>query len=97
MKKIFTIAFLICVIYMNHSLAQNERECFEKVSRGIFKFNQGFDNVDLSRVLFIPVKLRSGCENPFEFIQNNDHRKLKFLVQNTGNKGTLDDGSRELD
>ena len=27
--------------------AETESECFEKVSRGIFKFNQGFDNVIL--------------------------------------------------
>ena len=51
MKKIFTIAFLICVIYMNHSLAQNEKECFEKISRGILILTKGLDKALLGLLL----------------------------------------------
>ena len=59
--------------------------------------NQVFDNADLPRVLFIPVKLTSGCENPFKFIDGIAHPKLDFLTSNVGTKRTLDDGSREQD
>ena len=37
--------------------AQPEKECFEKVSRGIFKFNQGFDNIILEPVAKVYNKL----------------------------------------
>ena len=52
LKKIqiilFSIIFNICfVVSVN---AEAEKECFENVSRGIFKFNQGFDNVILEPV-----------------------------------------------
>ena len=67
MKKIFTIAFLICVIYMNHSLAQNEKECFEKVSRGIFSFNQGLDKAlrrsYCSGYNKLPTPVKNGTSN----------------------------------
>ena len=67
MKKIFTTAFLICVIYMNHSLAQNERECFEKVSRGIFSFNQGLDKALLGPIARgynkLPTPVKNGTSN----------------------------------
>ena len=67
MKKIFTIAFLICVIYMNHSLAQNEKECFEKVSRGIFNFNQGLDKALLGPIARgynkLPTPVKNGTSN----------------------------------
>ena len=67
MKKIFTTAFLICVIYMNHSLAQNEKECFEKVSRGIFSFNQGLDKALLGPIARgynkLPTPVKNGTSN----------------------------------
>ncbi len=47
--------------------AQPENECFEKVSRGIFKFNQGFDNVILEPVAKVynklPEPIRNGTGN----------------------------------
>ena len=47
--------------------AQTEKECFEKISRGIFKFNQGFDNVILEPVAKVynklPEPIRNGTGN----------------------------------
>ena len=45
----------------------NDKECFEKVSRGIFKFNQGFDNIILEPVAKaynkLPEPIRKGTGN----------------------------------
>ncbi len=47
--------------------SQTEKECFEKISRGIFKFNQGFDNVILEPVAKVynrlPEPIRNGTGN----------------------------------
>ena len=43
--------------------AETESECFEKVSRGIFKFNQGFDNVILEPVARVYNKLPEPIKN----------------------------------
>ena len=51
-KKIQIIFYsiLINIFLVAGANAQAEKECFENVSRGIFKFNQGFDNVILEPV-----------------------------------------------
>ena len=61
---------LICSIFLALSVsanAQTDKECFEKVSRGIFKFNQGFDNVILEPVAKaynkLPEPVRKGTSN----------------------------------
>ena len=43
--------------------ADAENECFEKVSRGIFKFNQGFDNIILEPVAKVYNKLPEPIKN----------------------------------
>ena len=42
-KKLFftTLSAFIVLTFSTYSVANTEKECFEKVSRGIFKFNQG--------------------------------------------------------
>ena len=41
----YSIILNICLVVTAN--AQADKECFEKVSRGVFKFNQGFDNLIL--------------------------------------------------
>jgi phospholipid-binding lipoprotein MlaA len=46
-KKLLLSA-LACLFFLSSNLsAETEKECFEKVSRGIFKFNKSFDKVVL--------------------------------------------------
>ena len=42
-KKLIVLT-LIAFLSLGSFASANEKECFEKVSRGVFKFNQGFDN-----------------------------------------------------
>ena len=59
------LQILICsslLIFSVHANAENEKECFEKISRGVFKFNQGFDNVILEPV----AKVYISCLNQVE-------------------------------
>ena len=62
---IFTI--LLNLFFTVSANAQSEKECFEKVSRGIFKFNQGFDNLVLEPVAKaynkLPEPIRNGTGN----------------------------------
>ena len=62
------IQIILCSILLNVLLlvsanAQSENECFEKVSRGIFKFNQGFDNIILEPVAKVYNKLPEPIKN----------------------------------
>ena len=43
--------------------AEAENECFEKISRGIFKFNQGFDSIILEPVAKVYNKLPEPVKN----------------------------------
>ena len=43
--------------------AETENECFETVSRGIFKFNQGFDSIILEPVAKVYNKLPEPVKN----------------------------------
>ena len=66
------IQVILCSIILNACLvfnanAEAENECFENVSRGIFKFNQGFDNIILEPVAKaynkLPEPIRNGTGN----------------------------------
>jgi len=66
--KKFIILFLINVLLFSTSLrAETEKECFEKVSRGIFKFNEGFDKAILKPLATgfnkLPEPIKNGTGN----------------------------------
>ena len=68
-KKLQVIfcSVMINILLVVSANAETENECFEKVSRGIFKFNQGFDNVILEPVAKVynklPEPVRNGTGN----------------------------------
>ena len=66
-KKIYSLIIAGSILLASSASAQTEKECFEKVSRGIFKFNQGFDNVILEPVAKaynkLPEPIRNGTGN----------------------------------
>ena len=62
--------FIICsILFLSIAplKADSEKECFENVSRGVFKFNQGFDNIVLEPVAKayskLPEPVRKGTSN----------------------------------
>ena len=61
----YSIILNICFVVSANAEAENE--CFEKVSRGIFKFNQGFDNIILEPVAKaynkLPEPIKNGTGN----------------------------------
>tara|TARA_A100001015_G_C14953868_1_gene697909 strand:- start:562 stop:1314 length:753 start_codon:yes stop_codon:yes gene_type:complete len=65
--KVLALAILINFSLIINVNAQSENECFEKVSRGIFKFNQGFDNIILEPVAKtynkLPEPIKNGTGN----------------------------------
>ena len=67
LKKLYILASAILLILAVNANADTEKECFEKVSRGIFKFNQGFDNIILEPVAKLynklPEPIRNGTGN----------------------------------
>lgn len=69
LKKLQVIVYSVVInlFFIAVANAQAEKECFEKVSRGIFKFNQGFDNVILEPVAKVynklPEPIRNGTGN----------------------------------
>ena len=66
-KKLHLIICSIFLVYSVSANAQTDKECFEKVSRGIFKFNQGFDNAILEPIAKgynkLPEPIRKGTSN----------------------------------
>ena len=68
-KKIQTILYTVVIstLLIFSANAQSQNECFEKVSRGVFKFNQGFDNLVLEPVAKVynklPEPVRNGTGN----------------------------------
>tara|TARA_B110000259_G_scaffold158380_1_gene180730 strand:+ start:226 stop:972 length:747 start_codon:yes stop_codon:yes gene_type:complete len=57
-----------CLLLLSSNLsAESEKECFEKVSRGIFKFNKGFDKSVLRPIATgfnkLPEAVRNGTGN----------------------------------
>ena len=65
-KQILTFGFLIFFI-SSSSLIANEKECFEKASRVIFKFNQGVDSAIIGPLAKgynkLPAPVRKGTSN----------------------------------
>ena len=61
--KIITYSIILSLSVIFSVNAQPEKECFEKVSRGIFKFNQGFDNIILEPVAKVYNKLPEPIKN----------------------------------
>jgi phospholipid-binding lipoprotein MlaA len=65
-KSIILITASIFLLSSNLS-AETEKDCFEKVSRGIFKFNQGFDKAILRPIAAgynkLPKSIRKGTGN----------------------------------
>ena len=45
MRKLLILISAILIICSVNLRAETEKECFEKVSRSIFKFNEGLDNI----------------------------------------------------
>tara|TARA_B100000579_G_scaffold409657_1_gene398886 strand:+ start:560 stop:1312 length:753 start_codon:yes stop_codon:yes gene_type:complete len=64
---IFCCIFLVSSVNVNAQTDGDDKECFEKVSRGIFKFNQGFDNVVLEPIAKtynkLPEPIKKGTGN----------------------------------
>ena len=65
--KIFIILLILTTFGTSSVLAETEKECFEKISRGIFKFNQGFDNLILEPIAKgynkLPEPIKNGTGN----------------------------------
>ena len=65
-KQIFTFVFIILFISSGSSIA-SEKECFEKTSRAVFKFNQGLDNIVIGPIARgynkLPAPIRKGTSN----------------------------------
>ena len=64
-KKIQIILYsiLLNILIVVSANAEAEKECFEKISRGVFKFNQGFDNIILEPVAKVYNKLPEPVKN----------------------------------
>ena len=66
-KKLQILFFSSFFVFAVNANAETDKECFEKVSRGVFKFNQGFDNVVLEPVARVynklPEPVRKGTGN----------------------------------
>ena len=67
LSKILKIFILGGYLFLASIANASEKECFEKVSRGIFKFNQGFDNIILEPLAKgynkLPEPVRNGTGN----------------------------------
>ena len=62
------ILITTCLLLLSSNLsAETEKDCFEKFSRGIFKFNQGFDKAILKPIATgynkLPSSIRKGTGN----------------------------------
>ena len=64
--------------------AETENECFETVSRGIFKFNQGFDSIILEPVAKVYNKLPEPVKNG-----TGNLMRLYFIYDSMGSFLTL--------
>ena len=66
-KKIIILFGVSLMLFSTNSFAQTEEECFEKVSRGIFKFNKGFDKAVLKPIAKgyskLPEPIKTGTGN----------------------------------
>ena len=66
-KKLITLTTACLFLLSSNLSAEPEKECFEKVSRGIYKFNKGFDKAILrplaSSYNKLPEPIRKGAGN----------------------------------
>ena len=66
-KKLYLLVFSFLIVCASNVNAETDKECFEKVSRGVFKFNQGFDSAILEPVAKaynkLPEPVRKGTSN----------------------------------
>ena len=67
LKKIIILISASLFLLSSNLSAKTEKECFEKVSRGVFKFNKGFDKVILRPLAVgynkLPQSIRTGTGN----------------------------------
>ena len=67
MRKILVLITAILIIGSNNLRAETEKECFEKVSRSIFKFNEGLDNIIIGPISRgynkLPEPIKKGTGN----------------------------------
>jgi len=67
LKKITILIFASSMLLSTNLKAEPEKECFEKVSRSIFKFNQGFDKNILRPIAVgynkLPDPIKKGTGN----------------------------------
>ena len=67
LKKSIIIIFVSFLFVSSNVSAKTEKECFEKVSRGIFKFNKGFDKIILRPIATgynkLPEPVKKGAGN----------------------------------
>jgi len=67
LKKIIILISASFFLLSSNLSAGTEKECFEKVSRGVFKFNKGFDKVILRPIASgynkLPESIRTGTGN----------------------------------
>ena len=67
LKKIIILISASFFLLSSNLSAGTEKECFEKVSRGVFKFNKGFDKVILRPIAVgynkLPESIRTGTGN----------------------------------
>jgi len=66
-KKLYLIVCSVFLLLSVNANAETDKECFEKISRGVFQFNQGFDNAILEPVAKaynkLPEPVRKGTSN----------------------------------
>ncbi|MAJ85811.1 MAG: surface lipoprotein [Candidatus Pelagibacter sp.] len=67
MKKLFIIIVTYLVLSASVVNAETEKECFEKVSRSVFKFNKGLDNAIIGPISRgynkLPEPIKKGTGN----------------------------------
>ena len=67
LNKIIILCSVSLMLLSNNAKAETEKECFEDFSRGIFKFNQGFDKAILKPIASgynkLPEPIRTGTGN----------------------------------
>ena len=65
--QIILLALLMNIGLAVNAYSQSENECFEKISRGVFKFNQGFDKAILEPIAKgynkLPDPIKTGTSN----------------------------------
>jgi phospholipid-binding lipoprotein MlaA len=66
-KKIIILLSTSFFLFSSNLSAETEKECFEKFSRGVFKFNKGFDKAILKPIAIgynkLPEPVRKGTGN----------------------------------